>query len=169
MCDRQVCACKSRWKWVQYPHKNIRHTHSRLPRSILAGNTSSYAAPLMVDNLTGLLLQRAVVLLYSRTCMPLVRLKLILSWIWLSIHWLFFPSPPARPMPPPKIHKTMGFTVRVRSVGQKYGPTCHQRDRADVTEFVTLVRLLSLGQHIGVLALAGYKRRKSALTAGPIV
>ena len=31
-----------------------------------------------------------------------------------------------------------------------------------------LVRLSSLGQHVGVLALAGYKRRKSALTAGPI-
>ena len=61
-----------------------------------------------------------------------------------------------------------GFAVRVRSAGQKYGPTCHQRDRADVTEFVTLVRLSSLGQHVGVLALAGYKRRKSALTAGPI-
>ena len=51
---------------------------------------------------------------------------------------------------------------------KKYGPTCHQRDRADVTEFVTLVRLSSLGQHVRVLALAGYKRRKSALTAGPI-
>ena len=63
----------------------------------------------------------------------------------------------------------MGFAVRVRSAGQKYGPTGHQRDRADVTEFVTLVRLSSLGQHVGVLALAGYKRRKSALTAGPIV
>ena len=63
----------------------------------------------------------------------------------------------------------MGFAVRVRSAGQKYGPTCHQRDRADVTEFVTLVRLSSLGQHVGVLALAGYKRRKSALTAGPII
>ena len=63
---------------------------------------------------------------------------------------------------------TMGFAVRVRCAGQKYGPTCHQRDRADVTEFVTLVRLSSLGQHVGVLALAGYKRRKSALTAGPI-
>ena len=63
----------------------------------------------------------------------------------------------------------MGFAVRVRSAGQKYGPACHQRDRADVTEFVTLVRLSSLGQHVGVLALAGYKRRKSALTAGPIV
>ena len=62
----------------------------------------------------------------------------------------------------------MGFAVRVRSAGQKYGPTCHQRDRADVTEFVTLVRLSSLEQHVGVLALAGYKRRKSALTAGPI-
>ena len=62
----------------------------------------------------------------------------------------------------------MGFAVRVGSAGQKYGPTCHQRDRADVTEFVTLVRLSSLGQHVGVLALAGYKRRKSALTAGPI-
>ena len=62
----------------------------------------------------------------------------------------------------------MGSAVRVRSAGQKYGPTCHQRDRADVTEFVTLVRLSSLGQHVGVLALAGYKRRKSALTAGPI-
>ena len=62
----------------------------------------------------------------------------------------------------------MGFAVRVRSAGQKNGPTCHQRDRADVTEFVTLVRLSSLGQHVGVLALAGYKRRKSALTAGPI-
>ena len=63
----------------------------------------------------------------------------------------------------------MGLAVRVRSAGQKYGPTCHQRDRADVTEFVTLVRLSSLGQHVGVLVLAGYKRRKSALTAGPIV
>ena len=63
---------------------------------------------------------------------------------------------------------TMGFAVRVRSAGQKYGPTCHQRDRADVAEFVTLVRLSSLGQHVDVLALAGYKRRKSALTAGPI-
>ena len=65
---------------------------------------------------------------------------------------------------------TMGFAVRVRSAGQKYEPTCHQMDRADVTEFVTLdlVRLSSLGQHVGVLALAGYKRRKSALTAGPI-
>ena len=62
-----------------------------------------------------------------------------------------------------------GSPVRVRSAGQKYGPTCHQRDRADVTEFVTLVRLSSLGQHVGVLALAGYKRRKSALTANPIV
>ena len=62
----------------------------------------------------------------------------------------------------------MGFAVRLRSAGQKYGPTCHQRDRADVTEFVTLVRLSSLGQHVGILALAGYKRRKSALTAGPI-
>ena len=67
-----------------------------------------------------------------------------------------------------KITVGMGFAVRVRSAGQKYGPTCHQRDRADVTEFVTLVRLSSLGQHVGVLALAGYKRRKSALTAGPI-
>ena len=64
--------------------------------------------------------------------------------------------------------ETMGFAVRVRSAGQKYGPMCHQRDRADVTEFVTLVRLSSLGQHVGVLALAGYKRRKSALMAGPI-
>ena len=62
----------------------------------------------------------------------------------------------------------MGFAVRVRSAGQKYGPTCHQRDRADVTEFVTLVRLSLLGHQVGVLALAGYKRRKSALTAGPI-
>ena len=61
----------------------------------------------------------------------------------------------------------MGFAVRVRSAGQKYGPTCHQRDRADVTESVTLVRLSSLGQHVGVLALAGYKRRKSARTADP--
>ena len=51
---------------------------------------------------------------------------------------------------------------------KKYGPTCHQRDCADVTEFVTLVRLSSLGQHVGVLALAGYKRRKSALAANPI-
>ena len=42
----------------------------------------------------------------------------------------------------------MGFAVRVRSAGQKYGPACHQRDRADVTEFVTLVRLSSLGQHL---------------------
>ena len=66
------------------------------------------------------------------------------------------------------ILNAMGFAVRVRSAGQKYGPTCHQRDRADVTEFVTLVRLSSLGQHVGVLALAGYKRRKSAQTAGLI-
>ena len=63
----------------------------------------------------------------------------------------------------------MGFAIRVRSAGQKYGPMCHQRDHADVTEFVTLVRLSSLGQHVGVLVLAGYKRQKSALTAGPIV
>ena len=62
----------------------------------------------------------------------------------------------------------MGFAIRVRSAGQKYGPTYHQRDRADVTEFVTLVRLSLLGQHVGVLELAGYKRRKSALTANPI-
>ena len=62
----------------------------------------------------------------------------------------------------------MGFAVRVRSAGQKYGPTCHQRDRADVTEIVTLVRLSSLGQHVDVVALAGYKRRKSALTSNPI-
>ena len=62
----------------------------------------------------------------------------------------------------------MGFAVRVRSAGQKYRPTCHQRDGADVTEFVTLVRLSSLGQHVDVLALAGYKRRKSARTASPI-
>ena len=69
--------------------------------------------------------------------------------------------------PAPQEH-SLGFAVRVRSAGQKYGPTCHQRDRADVTESVTLVRLSSLGQHVGVLALAGYKRRKSARTAGPI-
>ena len=66
------------------------------------------------------------------------------------------------------LNVAMGFAIRVRSAGQKYGPTCHQRDRADVTEFVTLVRLSSLGQHVGVLALAGYKRRKSALTADTI-
>ena len=63
---------------------------------------------------------------------------------------------------------SMGFAVRVRSAGQKYGPRCHQRDRADVTEIVTLARLSSFRQHVGVLALAGYKRRKSALTTGPI-
>ena len=62
----------------------------------------------------------------------------------------------------------MGFAIRVRSAGRKYGPACHQRDRAHVTEFVTLVRLSLLGQHVGILVLAGYKRRKSALTAGPI-
>ena len=62
----------------------------------------------------------------------------------------------------------MGSAVRVRSAGQKYGPTCHQGDGADVTEFVTLVRLSSLEQHVGVLALAGYKHPKSALAAGPI-
>ena len=67
-----------------------------------------------------------------------------------------------------KSRLTMGFAVRVRSAGQKYGPTCHQRNRPDVTEFVTLVRLSSLGLHVDVLALAGYKRRKSALAAGPI-
>ena len=44
----------------------------------------------------------------------------------------------------------MGFAVRVRSTGQKYGPMGHQRDRADVAEFVTLVQLSSLRQHIGV-------------------
>ena len=57
----------------------------------------------------------------------------------------------------PERRGRMGFAVRVRSAGQKYGPTCHQRDRADVTEFVTLVpcRLSSLGQHVGVLGLAG--------------
>ena len=65
-------------------------------------------------------------------------------------------------------HPPLGFAVRVRSAGQKYGPTCHQRDHADVTEIVTLVQLSLLGQHVGVLALAGYKRRKSALTANPI-
>ena len=47
----------------------------------------------------------------------------------------------------------MGFAVRVRSAGQKYGPTCHQRDRADVTEFVTLVRLSSLGRIRTVFSL----------------
>ena len=47
----------------------------------------------------------------------------------------------------------MGFAVRVRSASQKYGPTCHQSDRADVTEFVTLVRLSSLGQHVWRLAV----------------
>ena len=52
--------------------------------------------------------------------------------------------------------------------GPKIRPACHQRDSADITEFVTLVQLSSLGQHVGVLALARYKRRKSALTAGPI-
>ena len=57
----------------------------------------------------------------------------------------------------------MGFAIRVRSAGPKYGPTCHQRVRADVTEFVTLVRLSSFGQHVGVLVLAGYKHWKSAL------
>ena len=46
-------------------------------------------------------------------------------------------------------------------------PTCHQRDRADVTEFVTLMRLSSLGQHVGVLALAGYKRPEIRSDAGP--
>ena len=81
-------------------------------------------------------------------------------------------EPPPQQQPPsyyngPVRYQGMGFAVRVRSAGQKYGPTCHQRDRADVTELVTLVRLSSLGQHVGVLALAGYKRRKSALTAGP--
>ena len=70
---------------------------------------------------------------------------------------------------PVLLHALMGFAVRVRSAGQIYGPTCHQRDRSDVTEFVTLVRLSSLGQHVGVLALAGCKRRKSALTASPIL
>ena len=67
-----------------------------------------------------------------------------------------------------RITWAMRCAVRVRSAGQKYGPTCHQRNRADVTEFVILVRLSSLGQHVDVLALAGYKRRKSALAAGPI-
>ena len=82
---------------------------------------------------------------------------------------LFFnydPSTSHGPLAPESA--VMGFAVRVRSAGQKYGPTCHQRDRADVTEFVTLVRLSSLGQHVGVLALSGYKRRKSAPTADPI-
>ena len=49
---------------------------------------------------------------------------------------------------PSSFAHTMGFAIRVRSVGQKYGPTCHQRDCADVTEFVTLVQLSSLGQHV---------------------
>ena len=79
-----------------------------------------------------------------------------LAQVWLTVQWRH------------KYRGLMGFAVRVRSAGQKYGPTCHQRDRADVTEFFTLVRLSSLGRHVGVLALAGYKRRKSALTAGPI-
>ena len=61
----------------------------------------------------------------------------------------------------------MGFAVRVRSAGQKYGPTCHQSDRADVTEFVTLVRLSSLGQHVGVLALAGYLTSEIGFDGGP--
>ena len=81
---------------------------------------------------------------------------------WIQLAWAL-PSCSVKSVPP-----LMGFAVRVRSAGQIYGPTCHQRDRADVTGFVTLVRLSSLGQHVGVLALAGYKRRKSALTAGPI-
>ena len=96
-----------------------------------------------------------------------------------SVAWLASPSAvPAPHNKPPRavseiVHPfhlllPMGFAVRVRSAGQKCRPTCHQRDRADVTEFVTLVRLSSLGQHVGILVLAGYKRRKSALTAGPI-
>ena len=70
---------------------------------------------------------------------------------------------------------SMGFAVRVRPAGQKYGPACHQRDRADVTEFVTLVRLSPwcdcclLGSTLASWRWPGYKRRKSALKAGPIV
>ena len=62
---------------------------------------------------------------------------------------------PAACRPRLSVTGIMGFAVRVRSPGQKYGPACHQRDRANVTKFVTLVRLSSLGQHVGVLALAG--------------
>ena len=54
---------------------------------------------------------------------------------------------------------------RAKNTGQR----ATKRDRADVTEFVTLVRLSSLGQHVdvGVLALAGYKRRKWRSDGGP--
>ena len=89
------------------------------------------------------------------------------SWVG-TRWWQFSSSFSSLVSASPSSSTVMGFAIRVRSAGQKYGPTCHQRDRADVTEFVTLVRLSSLGQHVGVLALAGYKRRKSALTAGPI-
>ena len=62
-----------------------------------------------------------------------------------------------------------GFAVRVRSAGQKYGPTCHQRDRADVTEFVTLVRLSSLGQHVGHAASSGLVASPNPIAAIPFV
>ena len=45
------------------------------------------------------------------------------------------------------------FSYRDIAIDISYGPMCHQRDRADVTEFVTLVRSSSLGQHVGVLGV----------------
>ena len=68
----------------------IKHAHLHLPWSILAGNTSSYPAPLTVDNPTGLLLLGTVMLLYPSSCMLLALLKLILSWIRLLLHRFFF-------------------------------------------------------------------------------
>ena len=126
---------------------------SNLPESLISasGNQSS---------LVWLPLLKAMLLYTS----PLAQgCWLIETWCLCQIHSRTRKTPIKK-----EINVTMGFAVRVRSAGQKYGPTCHQRDRADVTEFVTLVRLSSLGQHVGVLVLAGYKRRKSALTAGPI-
>ena len=62
----------------------------------------------------------------------------------------------------------MGFAVRVRSTGQKYGPTCPPKGpcwRHRVYHLGAIVVACMGSTLIGVLALAGYKRRKSALTA----
>ena len=67
------------------------------------------------------------------------------------------------------MERTLNGVRRPRQIrGPNIRANVPPKGRADVTEFVTLVRLSSLGQHVGALALAGYKRRKSALTAGPI-
>ena len=89
----------------------IRHTHLCLPWSILSGNTSSYPAPVTVDNLTGLLLQGAVILLYSWSCMLLVPLKLILSWTWLLLTVFSFFADARQTHGPPKSVKQLNKLV----------------------------------------------------------